>query len=758
MKIDENLHIKIKAAIVVSGISGGIVQILVLREILAGFAGTELLTEVVTAGWMAVNALGCLAAYRLFRNIPLKILLRLQLCIGIVGLFTCCGMLAGCSFLASNSHAQMNWLCYSGLALAILLPFCLLSGVQYTVAVWALADLPEYAGVKAASIGYVYDSLGMLAGFLLVTLFLALKLNTVASAMLVLGINLIMAILFSFSLPKMKRTIMIMVLSGILMFSSAIAFHLPELIFQSIIEIRTPSEKLEDEIDTKYSRLLVTSSSEQYNFYTSGYLESAYPDYNESIEKKVHFALLLHPDPQKVFVMGGLTSGVLDEVLKYKPDKVVYGDIDPDYISMALRYLEMAGGNKYSYVDFIVNDVRSYFQQTNETYDVIILTPPVPATLAANRYYTQEFFSLAEKDLEEDGLLVTETPSTETYAGISMKRLNASILLALESAFDHTLVIPGNEGVLIASNGYDGWANLEQNIIKRYDERHLNTKLISPEFTSYTLNSRRLKEARENFEFEGSCIANSDSFPSSIWYYSMVKNEQENIPDSNIASFLSGQPPLRLFFVFFLVLLLPVIIQLAGTVFSRRKGRRHFIEYIAFLSGMSGFSCLTILTYLYQVKIGSLYSDIGIISAASLCGYALGATIARKIKHSGKRAVVTIFFCIQGLLALILLSVKQPLLLENRVEFIMLILLSGSFHGALYPLLSEYTASAYKGELGNFFGLYALELVGSATGAVLTGIILLGTIGLFYTILLIFAAIALCVMLSLWPASSRMAI
>lgn len=751
MKTAGFLRRKTEAAILVSGISEGIIQIIALREILAGFVGTELLTGVVTAGWMAMNGVGCLLSYRLLRNVSLKTLIRLQLCIGLLGLCTCCGMLAGCSFLASSSHSQINWLSYSALSLAALMPFCLLSGAQYTVSVRVLSGLPGYEGTKSVTAGYIFDSAGMLTGFLLATFFLAVRLNPVESALLVLGINLIAAIMISFCQPEIKRTAVFLALSGIILFSCAYAFRLPERIFQSVIESRIPSEKLEATVDTKYSRLIVASSSGQYNFYTNGYLEGAYPDYDESMEKRVHFALLLHPGPQKVFVMGGLTSGVLDEVLKYNPAEVVYGDMDPDYIFVALQYLEMSDGDKYSGVDFIVSDVRGYFQQTSETYDVIILVPPSPATLAANRYYTQEFFLLAESILKENGLLVTSTPSSETYVGNNMKRLNSSILQALQAAFDSAMVIPGDDGILIAANGYAGWADLEQNILQSYSERHLETKLISPEYISYTLDSRRMEEAKKNFEFDGLCIADSDYFPSSMLYYSAVINDRENIPDFN--EFLSGQPPLRLFFVFFLFLLLPVIIRFLGTIFSRKKSGKPFTGYIAFLSGMSGFSCITILTYLYQIKIGSLYSDIGSLSAASFCGYALGALAAGKMKNTVKRAIIAVFLCIQGLLALILLSAKLQILLVNRVEFIILMLLLGSLFGALYPLLSKYAATAYKGKLGDFLDLYVFELIGSALGAVLTGIILLGTIGIIYTVLLVFVAIAFNIILSFCPIS-----
>jgi spermidine synthase len=737
---------KAKAAILLSGISAGMVQIVALREILAGFYGTELLTGIVSAGWMAMTGLGCLLSARMLTRVSFPTILRLQTALGICGLLTCLGMLIGCSHLASNAHSQVNWLSYTALTLLILLPFCMLSGVQYAASVRILEGLPGYDGVAAASAGYVYDCVGMLAGFSVATFFLLTRLNTVESALLVMGVNLAAAVLISLCMPALRRSGIFLAFAGIVLFASAYAFSVPDWLFQSAIESRVPSETLLETADTEYSRIIVTESSGQYNFYANGYLEGAYPQYDEAIEKRVHFALLLHPDPQRIFVMGGLTSGVLDEVLKYQPNEIVYGDIDPNNISVAMRYIWNSSKAGYETVRFVTSDARSYLQQAKESFDVIILLPPPPATLAANRYYTREFFSLAEEALRDDGLFVTGIPSSETYTGQNMRRLNASVLSGLQSVFQNTLILPGEEGIVLAAKGYAEWTDMEQTVLRHYDERNLPTKLVTPELIRYTLDPSRIEETKENAEYRGLSITDSDYFPSAVRYYSAVVNERENLANGGILDFLSAQPPLRLFLIFIFLLILPFAVLLSVGLFLKGKRKLH-TGPVAFLSGLAGYSCMTVFIYLYQIRIGSLFGDIGLLSALNLGGYMAGAIAAGKLKKTGVRRIVSVFLGTLVLLAAILLSVWFPAMLWHKAVFILFVISSGCLFGMVYPLLSRYVACLEQKNLGAYLNLYAFELAGSALGAALVGLVLLGTIGLMYTVIFIIVVVILNIIL-----------
>ncbi len=736
---------RVKAALLVTGLSEGIVQIVVLREVLAGFNGTELLTGVILAGWMALNSIGCFLSSRILAKATCKTLLRMQGIVGATAFFACMGMLAGCSLLASNAHSQIDWLRYSVLSLLVFLPFCVSAGVHYTLCVRVMSELQGYDGLRSAAESYAYDSMGMLIGFLLGTFLLMTRFNPAETALLVLGVNLLAVALASLLITGWKKTAVGLILCGVALYAGLFASGVPDRLFQSAAALRVPLERLEEVVDTRYARLLVTSSKQQYNFYANGYMEGVLPDFDPAIEKAVHFALLMHEHPDKVFIMGGLTAGVLDEVLKHRPVEAVYGDIDPDYLSTTLKYIKQLSGKAYDGVEFVSSDVRSYLQRTADRYDVIILSPPPPATLSTNRYHTEEFFRIAAHALQADGLLCTGLSSPETYAGKNQKRLNSSIFQALSAAFHSTLIVPGDEGVVIAGNTAWNEASLKQNILQRYTDRQLEADLVSPEYIELMLNPIRMQAARASFSYDGLSVANDDYFPSAMQYYAALTNERENITGYRVLDWFSTQPPARLLLMFLLLLLAPLLLRALCSMTSLGADRKPYTGYIAFISGLAGFSGISIITYLYQIKIGSLYGDIGTISAASFCGYALGAIAAGKLKKKNGGTIIAVYLCALMLLAVILLSTKLPLL-TTKASFILLILFWGTLNGAVYPLLSKVTSEVREGKLQAFMGLYMLELLGAALGAALTGILLLGTVGFAYTVILIAAALAFAIL------------
>jgi len=742
MKMAEPLRRIVIVCLIVTGISEGFVQVIVLRELLAGFYGTELLTGIALGGWMLLNSLGCLLSAKIFVNVSLKSLLWIQAIVGLTAFLTCSGILAGCSYLASNIHSQINWLSYAVLALLILLPFCVLSGIQYIVGLRILAGITGYSELKSSSDSYVYNSAGMLAGFLIATFFLISRFNSVRSALLIMGLNCFAVVFISLILPGAKRTTALIFLSGLIIYAGIFASGVPERVFQSSVALRAPLEQIEKTADTNYSRLVVTSSHNQYNFYLNGCVEGVFPDFDPTIEKKVHFALLMHPNPERVFVMGGLTAGVLDELLKHQPLEVDYGEIDPDYLAVALEYMQNSSKSKYNKVQFINSDVRSYLQEVKGLYDVIIVIPPPPATLSANRYYTTEFFRVAGNALRKGGLFCTGLSSSDTYAGNGMKRLNYSVFKALGAVFPSAVIIPGEEGVIISGNTvFDGSA-LKEMMARRYKDRKIEANLVTPEYIELMLDPQRLKDARGNFIYEGPSVTNNDYFPASMQYYSIILSERENVVGYQILNWFSLQPTTRLFLIFLLLGMIPLMIKIAGLGPAKNKAEKPLLSYMIFISGMAGFSGFIILVYLFQVKSGSLYGDIGIISAANLGGYALGAGMAGKFGKVSGKIVITVFVCMLTVLIFVLLSASIPIILTKKISFIVLILLWGILNGAVYPLLSKYASALGQNKIKDFAGLYVFELTGAACGAVLTGVLLLGAIGVTYTVLLIIAALA----------------
>lgn len=135
--------------------------------------------------------------------------------------------------------------------------------------------------------------------------------------------------------------------------------------------------------------------------------------YHESL---VHPAMITHPNPRKVLILGGGEGATAREVLRYKGvENVIMIDIDDEVIRLAKEYLpEMHQGSfNDPRLKLVIDDGRKYLEKTNERFDVIILdlTDPMeggPSYLL----YTVEFYNIVKSKLNNDGIMVTQATST----------------------------------------------------------------------------------------------------------------------------------------------------------------------------------------------------------------------------------------------------------------------------------------------------------------------------------------------------------
>ncbi|MCD1259978.1 polyamine aminopropyltransferase [Paenibacillus athensensis] len=127
-------------------------------------------------------------------------------------------------------------------------------------------------------------------------------------------------------------------------------------------------------------------------------------------EMVAHPALVTHPNPQHVLVVGGGDGGVIREVMKHpKVEKAVLVDIDGKVIEYSKKYLpQIAGELDNPRVEVIVNDGYMHIHDHKNTYDVIMVdsTEPVgPAVELFSKGFYQGIFDA----LKEDGIFVAQT-------------------------------------------------------------------------------------------------------------------------------------------------------------------------------------------------------------------------------------------------------------------------------------------------------------------------------------------------------------
>ena len=138
--------------------------------------------------------------------------------------------------------------------------------------------------------------------------------------------------------------------------------------------------------------------------------------YHESL---VHPALLSHPEPKKVLIIGGGEGAVLREVLRHGTvEKAVMVDIDEQLTSICRKYLPewSAGAFEDPKTSLIIRDARKYLERPPGKFDVIISDLTEPLEKGPSVYlFTEEFFSKAFSSLKKDGIFVLQAGSADNY-------------------------------------------------------------------------------------------------------------------------------------------------------------------------------------------------------------------------------------------------------------------------------------------------------------------------------------------------------
>jgi spermidine synthase len=154
-----------------------------------------------------------------------------------------------------------------------------------------------------------------------------------------------------------------------------------------------------DVIDTvEYGRVL----------FLDGIVQSAALDefiYHESL---VHPAMLVHPAPRSVCVIGGAEGATIREVAKYGDvRRIVMVDIDGELVEVCRQHLPewSAGAHEDRRLELHIADGRRYLEEAKETFDVILVDLGDPtAGSPAVSLFTREFYDLVSRRLTSQGL------------------------------------------------------------------------------------------------------------------------------------------------------------------------------------------------------------------------------------------------------------------------------------------------------------------------------------------------------------------
>jgi len=202
-------------------------------------------------------------------------------------------------------------------------------------------------------------------------------------------------------------------------------------------------------------------------------------------EALVHPALLTHPNPQKIVIIGGGDGGALREVLKHPTvSRVTLVELDPEVIDIVMKFMPEIPQNAFhdERVNLMFMDGRKFIKETNEQFDIIIADVTDPWG-QSSFLYTKEFYELVASKLNDHGMFVTQSLSINMYFEQFAKIFNA-MSKAFKFVCAYSAFVPSFSdewAFIMGSNDINPLTIDVEKIKKRYYERNLKTKFYDPE-------------------------------------------------------------------------------------------------------------------------------------------------------------------------------------------------------------------------------------------------------------------------------------
>ncbi|CAL2105258.1 Polyamine aminopropyltransferase 2 [Tenacibaculum sp. 190524A02b] len=168
---------------------------------------------------------------------------------------------------------------------------------------------------------------------------------------------------------------------------------------------------------SKYQKIVLTEWKNENWLYLNGNLQFCSIDEEMYHEPLVHPIMQVHPNPQKVLILGGGDGCAVRELLKYPSvDKIDMVDLDPNMTDLGKNnpiLININEGSMNSEKLTIYNkDAYVHLEQDNRSfYDVIIIDLPDPRSVELGRLYSHEFYTLCKRKLRPNGLIITQSGS-----------------------------------------------------------------------------------------------------------------------------------------------------------------------------------------------------------------------------------------------------------------------------------------------------------------------------------------------------------
>lgn len=745
------MNARVRIAVIIMGLSGLIAEIFLLRELLIVFSGNELSIGIILANWLLLEALGCFFPGRTIDRTKNKLeafaLVTVLFSIALLAAVFAIRILKVMLGVSIGEHVGLLPMFYS--SLLVLLPVSVLHGALFTFScrIYTINREPDDA---VAGRVYVDETVGTMAGGLICTFVLIPLLN---SFEVVIGVAFLNMLVCLWILAPARRSglrrgavpILCVILAAItgvgLLTGQADRLH------HTSIRIQWAGHNVVHYRNSPYGNIAVLENQGQYLFFLDGIPEIITPVPDMLfVEEFVHLPMLAHPNPEDILILRGGAGGMIDEILKHPSvQNVTYAEHDPAFLEVIRKFPTPLTDSELSdpRVRLQYRDGRLLLASSPQTYDVIFVGVKEPSNLQSNRFFTREFFSLAQSRLNANGILVLTVPGSLTFLSDELRNLNSTVFHSLSDVFQRIRTIPGEHRNLYLASGAPEAEELDmERLVQRMEERQIQADGVVPWHIEKKLHDGWRWWFRDYIDGASQSV-NRDFKPVGLYYhithwnslyapaFGAMYNRFERIGPGTVL------PALLLF----AVIALPLRSR-------RRRGGGFGVPFAIITTGFAGMIFSLVVIFKFQVTYGHVFSWIGLLVAFLMAGAAIGALLVTRAlprMRENKRWFLAMELGIIGFTLLLPLTFQFiPPLLDSpiafalfRILFLVLSFVAGMLVGFQYPLANKLLLSAEgrkpddRTDVSHTGGmLYASDLLGGWIGGIAGGVVLLPVMGL----------------------------
>jgi spermidine synthase len=600
-------------------------------------------------------------------------------------------------------------------AAALQAPFCVAVGMFFPV---ALSILRTAGGGPNVTGTYVTESLGSGVAGILVALVLAPRLWPLQIACL-LGCGLALGGLLLRWTRNVRWTDSLLLATMLVLGFGAASPSLQENARRAVWQ------KLDFDTgkNTPLGFLEAVSVNGSTSIYQNGILLGTQEDPLHAI-RMVGVGELQETVPGRVLLIGGGQRGYLDVLFARAGRHVHYVEPNPFLLDFAGTHLGLDLTTRLPGQDLTLSrgQERMVLENAADTYDLVLVDGATPTTLTGNRLTTVEFFRLIRRVLSPGGLLVFDVQTSAQLLLPGETELLALLYWTLKAVFDDVVVIPGVPSILIAghSKALDPLRRTYLSALGGPDFDRIFPAAEHPDPVGFFDAVLRRMDRRDY-------RINTDDFPSA--YHQAVRGQMGADYPGWIAALAQtqGLPTV--------LLALPVLCMLLFLLVPSTHRTPHLWGRVAAVAaGFTGMSTQLLILTGFQVRLGSLYEEAGVLITVFMLGLAGGAAWegTRKDGTHWRR-----WMAILILWALLPMAIRWAADIPWTVGIVfhLLSLAAGILTGAMFILLVRVIHPAGSScdptaLVKNAGRVYSLDLVGAGLGAALLSPLLFPVLGM----------------------------